>query len=74
VAESGKTRPWDSIGPHKSQRLKVEDKVVQVREWFNYAQDKVPLLTRLFLGQEQFVSSSGAGTSFPILPLDFDSD
>lgn len=33
--------------------------VAEVREWFNYAQDKVPLLTKLYYGQEQFVGFSG---------------
>ncbi|MEQ8791513.1 MAG: caspase family protein [Pirellulaceae bacterium] len=57
------------VGPLKTQRLKSDGDLVEVRDWFNYAQDKVPLVTKTFLGQEQFVTSSGSGTSFPLLPL-----
>ncbi|MEQ8791495.1 MAG: caspase family protein [Pirellulaceae bacterium] len=56
------------VGPLKKQRLDTGGEVVNVRDWFNYAQDKVPVVTKAFLGQEQFVTSSGSGTSFPLLP------
>jgi WD40 repeat protein len=46
-----------------------EAHVAEVREWFNYAQDKVPLLTKLYFGQEQFVGFSGQGATFPVLPV-----
>ncbi len=44
-------------------------RTVEVRDWFSFAQEKVPLLTRLYLGEEQFVGFSGQGQSFPVLPL-----
>lgn len=55
-------------GPLDGQSLKSQSNVVEVRDWFAYAQDKVPLLTRLFFNQEQFVGFSGQGASFPVLP------
>ncbi|MEQ8791512.1 MAG: hypothetical protein RIC55_34935 [Pirellulaceae bacterium] len=42
---------------------------MEVRDWFNFAQDKVPLLTKLLLGQEQHVGYTGQGVSFPVLPV-----
>jgi uncharacterized caspase-like protein len=57
-------------GPLKRQRVKTKNgDAVEVRDWFSFAQDNVPPLTRLYFGQEQFVGFSGQGTSFPILPL-----
>jgi hypothetical protein len=44
--------------------------VAEVRDWFTFAQDKVPLLTRLYFGEEQFIGFSGHGESFPLLPLE----
>ena len=41
---------------------------IGVREWFSYAQDKVPLLTKICFGQEQLVGFSGQGSNFPVLP------
>jgi hypothetical protein len=57
-------------GPLANQPIKAtaDDKTVEVREWFSFAQDKVPLLTKLYLGQEQFIGFSGQGASFPLLP------
>jgi hypothetical protein len=57
-------------GPLANQAIKAtaDDKTVEVREWFSFAQDKVPLLTRLYLGQEQFIGFTGQGESFPVLP------
>lgn len=46
-------------GPIEGQALKPQGDVVEVRDWFVYAQDKVPLLTRLFFNQEQLVGFSG---------------
>ena len=46
-----------------------ESPVAEIRDWFSYAQDKVPLLTRLYFGKEQFVGFSGQGASFPVLPI-----
>ena len=58
-------------GPLKNQHVKTEEaNTINVREWFGYAQDKVPLLTKLHFGQEQFVGFSGQGQSFPVLPLE----
>ncbi|MEQ8791510.1 MAG: caspase family protein [Pirellulaceae bacterium] len=56
-------------GPLKGQRIKSENQAVEVRDWFNFAQDKVPLLTKLLLGQEQHVGYTGQGVSFPVLPV-----
>ncbi|HET6881647.1 MAG TPA: caspase family protein, partial [Pirellulales bacterium] len=58
-------------GPLAGQQLKPagDANVAEVREWFSFAQDKVPLLTKLYFGQEQFVGFSGQGASFPVLPL-----
>lgn len=57
-------------GPLANQgiRATADDKVVEVREWFSFAQDKVPLLTKLYLGQEQLIGFTGQGNSFPVLP------
>ena len=57
-------------GPLKRQSIRPQNgSIVDVRDWFSFAQDKVPQLTRLYFGQEQFVGFSGQGTSFPLLPL-----
>ena len=58
-------------GPLRTQPLKrSEEHVVQVRDWFSFAQDKVPRLTSLYFGEEQFVGFSGSGSDFPILPYE----
>lgn len=58
-------------GPLEGQSLKPSaSDAVEVRDSFNYAQDKVPALTKVYLGQEQFVGFSGHGQSFPVLPLE----
>jgi hypothetical protein len=41
-----------------------------VREWFAFAQDQVPALTKVYFGQEQFVRFVASETNFPILPLE----
>ncbi|MCA9005528.1 MAG: hypothetical protein KDA70_09675, partial [Planctomycetaceae bacterium] len=56
-------------GPLVGQTVNASDKVVKVRDWFGYAQDKVPLLTKLYFGEEQFIEFTGRGESFPVLPL-----
>ena len=57
-------------GPLKQQRVEPKDqKLVEVRDWFAFAQDKVPRLTGLYFGQEQFVGFSSHGESFPLLPV-----
>jgi hypothetical protein len=43
--------------------------VVSVRDWFSFAQDEVPAMTKVYFGQEQFVRYTGAGENFPVLPL-----
>ena len=49
-------------GPLANQAIKAsgDDKTVEIREWFSFAQDKVPLLTRLYLGQA-YISDAAAG-------------
>lgn len=42
--------------------------VADVLEWFSFASGHVPRLTRRYLGSEQFVQTSGQGTSFLVLP------
>ena len=57
-------------GPLEQQPLKsLDGNVVGVREWFSYAQDKVPQLTKVYFGQEQLVGFSGQGNNFPVLPV-----
>lgn len=56
-------------GPLQSQRLSAEDGLVQVRDWFGFAQDKVPTLTKLYFGREQLVSAKSEGRNFPLLPV-----
>lgn len=57
-------------GPLAGQAVKLEEtNVVGVRDWFGFAQDQVPLLTKRHFGREQFASFSGRGQSFPLLPL-----
>ncbi|WP_197454965.1 caspase family protein [Stieleria varia] len=57
-------------GPLRSQPVVPQNsKTLDVRDWFNYAQDKVPGLTKLYLGEEQFVEANASGSNFPILPL-----
>ena len=59
-------------GPLRQRTLKPSDaeSVANVRGWFGFAQDEVPALTRVYFGQEQFVRFTGAGSDFPILPLE----
>ena len=42
---------------------------MNVRNWFGFAQDEVPALTKVYFGQEQFIRFTGSGSDFPILPL-----
>jgi uncharacterized caspase-like protein len=57
-------------GPLEKQPLKIaDDHTIGVREWFSYAQDKVPLLTKMYFGQEQLVGFSGQGNNFAVLPM-----
>jgi hypothetical protein len=58
-------------GPLAKQLAKASDdsRLVEIRDWFGYAQDKVPLITRLYFNQEQFICFRGEGESFPVLPL-----
>ena len=59
------------VGPLKKQAIEPkEGKLVEVRDWFSFAQDKVPVLTKYHFGREQFVAFSGHGQSFPVLPLE----
>lgn len=57
-------------GPLADQGVKTDKSVVEVCDWFGFAQDKVPLMTKLFRREEQLVGFSGQGTSFPVLPLE----
>ena len=59
------------VGPLKQQAISPkEGKMIDVRDWFSFAQDKVPVLTKYHFGREQFVAFSGHGQSFPVLPLE----
>ena len=59
-------------GPLKRRTARADDeeKVVKVREWLGFAQDEVPIVTRAFFGQEQFIRFTGAESNFAVLPLD----
>ena len=58
-------------GPLRRQTVQAgEGRLVGVRDWFAFAQDKVPVLTKLYFNEEQFVRFVGSGTDFPILPLE----
>ncbi len=57
-------------GPLAGQTAQAHDKLLDVRDWFSFAQDKIPHLAKLYLGEEQFVGFSGQGNSFPILPME----
>ncbi len=46
--------------------------VADVLEWFSFASGHVPRLTQRYLGSEQFVQTSGQGTSFLVLPASED--
>ena len=54
----------------RGMKPKNDNKVAHIRDWFSFAQDNVPLLTKLYFNEEQFVGFTGQGESFPILPLD----
>jgi len=54
-------------GPLQGQQLNPANRLVEVRDWFGFAQDKVPALTKIFFNEEQFVGFSGQGESFPVL-------
>ena len=56
-------------GPLRNRSVEAEEDVVQVRDWFQFAQDEVPALTKVYFGREQFVKYSASGKDFPILPL-----
>jgi len=57
-------------GPLRQQAARPsEGDVLTVRDWFAFAQDKVPTLTRLYFNEEQFVKFVGSGSDFPLLPL-----
>ena len=40
-----------------------------VREWYSYAEENVPSLTKLYFGREQFVVQKRHGKSFPLIPV-----
>lgn len=48
--------------------MRTADNPLDVRDWFGFAQDKVPSLTKLYFGHEQFVGISDQGKSFSLLP------
>src|SRR5262249_46600836 len=52
-------------GPLAAQPIKAggPTPVIEVKDLFEYAQEKVPLLTKLLFGQEQFVGYSVHGSS-----------
>ncbi|MFI4851244.1 MAG: caspase family protein [Gimesia chilikensis] len=61
-----------NTGPLSGQHIKTNNssQIVDVLEWFSYANDRVPELTQKYRGRPQDVQMSTAGTSFPILPLE----
>jgi hypothetical protein len=57
-------------GPLKDRSVQPKDRnLVTVRDWFGFAQDEVPSLTRSYHRREQFVYFLPGQTNFPILPL-----
>jgi uncharacterized caspase-like protein len=57
------------VGPLKQQKIGGQTSdLVDVRDWFVFAQDKVPMITEYHFGRAQFVAFSGHGQSFPLLP------
>lgn len=56
-------------GPLHGQGITPSDSQgsADVLEWFNFATDHVPRLTRRFLGKEQDVQTAGQGTAFLLL-------
>jgi uncharacterized caspase-like protein len=58
-------------GPLKDRGLEGSGpgQVVNLLEWFSYAADHVPPLTREFCGAEQHVLPGVQGISFPVLPV-----
>ena len=57
-------------GPLKDQGIAPNNRqgIADVLEWFNFAAEQVPRLTRRYLGREQDVQTSGQGTAFLVLP------
>lgn len=47
----------------------AEEELLTVRNWFAFAQDHVPTLTKLFFNRAHFVNYEACGQDFPILPL-----
>ncbi len=45
------------------------EKLLTVRDWFGFAQDRVPTLSKLFFKREQLVNFQSRGQNFPILPM-----
>ena len=45
------------------------ESVARVLDWFGFASDQVPRLTKRYYGKEQDVQMSAAGADFPLLPL-----
>jgi WD40 repeat protein len=60
-----------AAGPLKDQGLPPgqPERVVDVLEWFGFASDQVPRLTRQIYGREQDVQMSTQGNNFKVLPL-----
>lgn len=46
-----------------------DEKLLTVRDWFGFAQDRVPTLSKLFFEREQLVNFQSRGQNFPILPM-----
>jgi hypothetical protein len=55
-----------TMGPLKDRAMPRAD-VLKVRDWFAFAQDEVPALTKVLFGREQYVKYIGSGADFPIL-------
>jgi WD40 repeat protein/uncharacterized caspase-like protein len=57
-------------GPLKSRSIATKDGLIHVREWLTFAQENVPMLTKLYYGHEQIVDVFAEGRSFPVIKID----
>ena len=57
-------------GPLKSRSITTKDGLIHVREWLTFAQENVPMLTKLYYGHEQMVDVFAEGRSFPVIKID----
>ena len=59
-------------GPLHGQGLRPgnKERTADVLEWFRFASDQVPRLTKQYYGRAQDVEMSNQGRNFPVLPVD----